>query len=308
MFATRRISLLRAAIALLFALILFAGIAQAPATAQAADPAANAAKSKLGDDTILSNDGLVIENLPAVYANAARTQTYEAGSLLTATANPLLSPSTVHGVDNRSQVTTTDVYPYRAIVHISSSIGGCTGWLNGPRTVITAGHCVFGANGWATNVVVTPGKNGQSAPYGTSGAHRLFSVKGWTSSSNTNYDYGAIQLDVPFGNTVGYFGYRWTSANLKNTVVSITGYPGDKPFGTMWTASGKLINGTYKLTYDIDTAPGQSGAPVYQASFPACGVCSVAIHTNGGSSLNSGTRIRQAVFNNLKMWKNYVYP
>lgn len=211
----------------------------------------------------------------------------------------------VIGTDGRTQVTNTTAFPYRAIVHISSSIGGCTGWMISARTVATAGHCIHNGS-WATNVVVSPGRNGSSYPYGSCRGTNLYSVSGWTTNRDTNYDYGAIQLDCTIGNTTGWIGFRYTSSSLTGTAENISGYPGDKPSGTQWQHADQIRNTlTYKLEYQNDTYGGQSGSPVYQASHSACsnGPCAIAIHTNGGSTYNRGTRITQAVFNNLNNWK-----
>lgn len=211
----------------------------------------------------------------------------------------------VIGTDGRTRVTDTTVFPYRAIVHISSSIGGCTGWMISSRTVATAGHCIHNGS-WATNVVVAPGRNGSSYPYGTCTAASLHSVSGWTSSKDTNYDYGAIRLNCSVGNTTGWIGFRWTSSSLTGVAENISGYPGDKTTGTQWQHADQIRNTlTYKLEYQNDTYGGQSGSPVYQASHSACsgGPCAIAIHTNGGSTYNRGTRITEAVFNNLNNWK-----
>lgn len=230
--------------------------------------------------------------------------------------------------DGRVKVTGTTTYPYRAIAKLSITFpsgitAGCTGWFIGSRTVATAGHCVYQAayGGWATSATAYPGKNGSSNPYGSSTAHRFFSVTGWTQNGDWNYDYGAIQLNSALGDTVGWFGFRWQSSNTFSGKYTVTGYPGDKPSGTMWRMSEnpgiKGVN-TYHLFYSIDTYGGQSGSPVYHyygSSCSAGGVdsCSVAIHTYGTGSqpfpqYNSGTRIREAVFNNLLSWKNYPYP
>lgn len=301
-------------IVLLVTLMLVASFNFTTAFVAAADTEAAGNSSRLGSDTILSNDGMKVESLPAdIMAKATQSGGMESGNLLTKAASTNAASddigiNKVIGVDNRIQVNPTTTYPYRAVVHISSSIGGCTGWLIGPRTVATAGHCVFNNGAWATNVVVTPGRNGLVKPYGSSQAHRLFSVAGWVNSGNGNYDYGAIQLKKPLGDTVGWFGFRWTSASLQDTWARISGYPGDKPFGTQWRHQGYVNNGTYRLFYSIDTFNGQSGAPVYQLNYPNCGPCGIAIHTGGTTSGNWGTRIRQPVFNNLLYWKNYAFP
>jgi glutamyl endopeptidase len=212
---------------------------------------------------------------------------------------------TVIGTDSRYQITGTTAYPYRAIVHITSSIGGCTGWLINANTVATAGHCLHNGS-WATNVVVYPGRNGSSTPYGSCGYTRLFSVSGWTSSRSPEYDYGAIKLNCSIGNTTGWFGYRWTSSSLTGQPSYISGYPGDKPYGTQWRSDDSIrITETRRLFYANDTYGGHSGSPVWNNE-ASCSTCGIAIHAYGVGSngYNGGTRITQEVYNNLTTWKN----
>jgi glutamyl endopeptidase len=226
--------------------------------------------------------------------------------------------------DGRTRVTATTTFPNRAIaylvVHFSGgSTGSCTGWFIGPRTVVTAGHCVYdtATNKWATSITVYPGRNGTTAPYGSTTSHKLFSVTGWTSSHSSNYDYGAIQTNAALGNTVGWFGYRWQSSNSFPGSHTVRGYPGDKPSGQLWTMNGGVTHvNTYRLWYNIDTYGGQSGSPFY--SFWTGSGCKtncyygVGIHTYGTSVSpyfgNSATRIREAVFNNYVNWKKAAYP
>jgi glutamyl endopeptidase len=212
----------------------------------------------------------------------------------------------VIGADSRYQITGTTAYPYSAIVHITSSIGGCTGWLIGPDTVATAGHCVYGTSGWATNVVVYPGRNGSSTPYGSCGYTRLNTVNGWTTSRSPEYDYGAIKLNCTIGNSTGWFGFRWQSASLTGQPSYISGYPGDKPYGTQWRSDDLVrITETRRLFYGNDTYGGHSGSPVWNGE-ASCSPCGIAIHAYGVGSngYNGGTRITEAVFNNLLSWKN----
>lgn len=302
-------------------LLLALSMNAAPLGARPLDEIERAARNN--PHTPVSNDGIV----PAV-GNAAQQATQLApfrgsGALVNGgrdTANePAVapapvpgqeaSPESVIGPDGRVRITTTTTYPYRAIAHVTSSIGGCTGWLISDDTVATAGHCVHtgGSGGsWATNVRVYPGRNGSSLPYGSCTAARLYSVTGWTSSKNRDYDYGAIKLNCTVGNTTGWFGFRWTSSSLTGQASYIAGYPGDKTYGTLWRHNDQIrITQTRRLYYANDTAGGQSGAPVWNGT-STCNPCGIAIHAYGVDSTgyNGGTRITEAVFNNLVAWKD----
>lgn len=254
------------------------------------------------------------ESLAELYAAADTSKLHDIGEAsFGAVSRELME--TVHGVDDRVRITNTAVYPWRAIASLlitardgSQWIG--TGWFIGPRTLMTAGHCVYiknsgvpGRDGWVRSIRVMPGRNGATLPYGAATSSNLRSVTGWTNSGDQNFDYGAIILPTPLGSTTGWFGFGvFPDAELRNTVGNIAGYPGDKPGGTMWYDARRIaaVN-SRKVYYDIDTAGGQSGAPVYRIINGAR--YGIAIHAYGGATTNSGTRISQPVFNNMVAWK-----
>jgi glutamyl endopeptidase len=225
------------------------------------------------------------------------------------------APETVHGVDNRVQITNTAIYPWR--VHCSLLITAAdnskwigTGWFIGPHTVMTAGHVVYiknsgvpGRDGWVKNILVMPGRNGSSLPYGSVTSTSFRSVTGWTQSGSEYYDYGAIILPTNLGNTTGWFGFGvYSDSDLVASVGNISGYPGDKPAGTQWYDYHKIASvNTRKVYYDIDTFGGQSGSSVYRIINGSR--YGIAIHAYGGATTNSGTRIVTPVFNNMLAWK-----
>ena len=78
---------------------------------------------------------------------------------------PVPALETIIGpVDSRVRILDTDLDPWRMIcnLEIVSPLGRFvgTGWLAGPRTVITAGHCVSARmmRGNASSIRVTPGR------------------------------------------------------------------------------------------------------------------------------------------------------
>ncbi|CUB51050.1 Extracellular metalloprotease precursor [Bacillus subtilis] len=217
------------------------------------------------------------------------------------------------GRDDRIRVTDTTLYPYRAIVHLviqfnGQEVYGCTGALISKDTVFTAGHCVYNKKlgGWAKNVIVTPGRNGNQAPYLPYSWTKLYSVSGWTDDGDSEFDYGAIKLNGSPGDYTGWLGYRTTNVESpKGLLAVVPGYPCDKVGNekyTMWTDYGP-IEGTSPrmLTYRMDTYGCQSGAPVYH-DYSRTGVTIIATHTVGSNSWNSGNRVTDDVFNNLKKW------
>jgi glutamyl endopeptidase len=222
---------------------------------------------------------------------------------------------TVHGADNRIQITNTDVYPWRACASLlitaadnSQWIG--TGWFIGPHTLATAGHVVHiknsgvaGRDGWVKSIVVMPGRNGNTLPYGAITSTSFRAVTGWTNSGNENYDYGAIILPRDLGNTTGWFGIGvYSDSDLSASTGNISGYPGDKPTGTQWYDYHKIASvNSRKVYYDIDTYGGQSGSAVYRIING--GRYGVAVHAYGGATTNSGTRIVTPVLDNLRAWK-----
>lgn len=225
------------------------------------------------------------------------------------------------GVDSRVQITNTRDIPWRwicslYIVDQDNMPWVGTGWLVGPRTVITAGHCVYihkpkGTTGWARSIDVIPGRNGtvEPQPFGSARASspgQLHTIDNWVTRQDRNYDYGAIILprDQPFGMQNGYFGFAsLADAELNGKTGNIAGYPLDKGYTTLWFDArglGQLDRDV--IYYTIDTNGGQSGAPVWIIKDGQ--TYAVGIHTNGWSGPgNSATRINRPVYDNIRLWK-----
>ena len=221
----------------------------------------------------------------------------------------------VIGTDERIRIKTTKQYPWRVIASLlitaadnSQWIG--TGWFISPRTLVTAGHCVYikhsgvpGRDGWVKKIQVMPGRNGSDLPFGGLSATEFWTVKGWGDQGLESYDYGAIILPAAFKQDLGFFSFGvFDDSRLLASVVNVAGYPGDKAKGTLWYDNRQIgsVNAD-KVFYAADTAGGQSGTVAYiLADGKRVGV---AIHAYGGTTANSGTRISTPVFTNLESWK-----
>lgn len=274
-----------------------------------------------GPNTLISDDGKTFAPPEvSVTISAPYKGTEKEASPLTAeevaiirglpavSAVPPTGPETetILGPDNRMQIYGNTSVPARRTVLITFSAGRCTGWMIGPNTVATAGHCVHkgsgGSSGWysRTSYRIYPGYTGSSAPYGYSTAKALYTDTIWTTSGNWNYDYGIIKLNSNLGNTVGWFGFQSLSSIAYYPTI-INGYPGDKPY-TPWVHADRVRSYTSsKIWYMNDTYGGMSGSAVWYEA--GAGPYGIGIHAYGGSQ-NSGTRINSRVFNNLLYVKN----
>ncbi len=221
-------------------------------------------------------------------------------------------PETVCLPDERQQVQDTTKTPYSINCQLVITMAGGqqaigTGWLLGPRLVVTAGHCVHEGAGGAffESVEVIPGMNGPVRPFGSQIAMKaqLRASDEWKTGGSMALDYGAIILSAPFqsqsGATPGNLSVQiLPDASLNARNVFLSGYPGDKNFGSQWEDSDP-IHGveSQRLRYMLDTFGGQSGSAVV----PVGESFAVGIHNYGGCP-NRCTRITTDVKENLDGW------
>lgn len=299
---------------LALAVVATTALAQSVANTAAAAPQAEA-----GGVTMVNGAGKTV-TLPAAAATALRSASAGRSGSTAATkagatkAEPgSVGTNSVIGADGRVQESVPTTYPWGAIAHLQTNQGGCTGFMLSRDVLVTAGHCVHYGGSWVTSYTVTPGRTGNNAPFGScsGGINDVWTTSNWINGYPSDHDYGLIKLTCDIGNSTGWFGWWYhTGENLVNQYFYVEGYPGDKPFGTMWwdgdTAYSQTAN---KLWYWIDTAGGQSGSPVYHYNSTTAGLCGgwcvTAIHTNGVAGTNpanSGTRFRPDVMSFINYW------
>jgi V8-like Glu-specific endopeptidase len=205
-------------------------------------------------------------------------------------------------IDTRTCVKDTTRFPFRFICNLSTQGSGfCTGTLIGPRTVLTAGHCIVDGVP-ASDIEVTPGRRGGAKPpFGSTMAAGTQPASGYVECSAT--DYGVVILRDPIGNRTGWWTFddhTWTGQTVGQRVmrptparggslpaglnVHVAGYPADLPAPKhlggrpdpcfrRGTRKGSVqyhdsntpvaINPRGILEYLNDTFGGMSGSPVW---------------------------------------------
>jgi glutamyl endopeptidase len=221
-------------------------------------------------------------------------------------------PETVCFPDERKQVHATTQTPFSANCQLVITLPGDgaskavgTGWLLGPRLVVTAGHCVHeGAGGnFFPAVEVIPGMNGPLRPFDSQVSGELRASQGWKIHGSVAQDYGAILLQndfraadgsAPGNHEIAILG----DAELNNLPIYLAGYPADKEFGSQWTDDDPVTSiQSARLRYMIDTYGGHSGSAVIPMGRKEV----VGIHNYGGCP-NHCTRITAEVKTDLDKW------
>ncbi len=269
---------------------------------------------------VATHGGGSLESVPGFGIDRAMTEGFGPESeevteeLANLTASCLMEfeePESVCGRDDRRRISPASAIPWWMICQLfiqrhDGRTSRCTGWFIGPRTVMTAGHCVYSqsAGGWARSITVVPGMDDSSRPFGTQVGTTFRSVSGWIQNRDVGYDYGAIILsNGDLGRRVGWFGFAALSDDsLRNLPVNNSGYPADKPTGTQWSNAGRITRVTARrLYYMLDTAGGQSGSPTWRSRRAVRHA--IGVHAYGGCP-NKSTRITRTVDDNMMRWKN----
>lgn len=232
----------------------------------------------------------------------------------------------VLGVDTRSIVTNPTSWPNRLNGQIyfynppyQGSIGACSATVISKNQIITAAHCVYSSSDNSFNIIDSfaparhrddaTGGNGNNIinPYGDWGVDYIDTYEEYVASSYFLFDIAVITLlpnqdgkDV--GDVVGWAGIQSVDANdeaLETT--TITGYPGDKTFGSMWNTGSSDIfepNGvTTVVKYTFDTAGGMSGSSLMDSDGYIYG-----IHFGGGTTRNYGNLLKDYHLTTVLEW------
>eukprot|EP01026_Neomeris_dumetosa_P019688 TRINITY_DN1796_c0_g1_i5.p1 TRINITY_DN1796_c0_g1~~TRINITY_DN1796_c0_g1_i5.p1 ORF type:complete len:457 (-),score=62.75 TRINITY_DN1796_c0_g1_i5:548-1762(-) len=212
------------------------------------------------------------------------------------------------GMDNRVQIEETSTYPFSAIGRLES---GCTGFLVGPRHVLTSAHCLYSLGEWLETQKFTPGQNNVTRPFKEVDWYAIQVASEWyANQSAVEYDYGMVFLTEDVGNLTGFWEFG-SACNRSNLPLNLIGYPTDlNPQGAQYLAScGNVEYNCTKRTFlhSCDTFAGMSGGPMFlyqlnDKSEPLFKVRGIHFGSSSQEALNLGLTITPEMEEDIKRW------
>jgi V8-like Glu-specific endopeptidase len=196
--------------------------------------------------------------------------------------------------DSRVQEVETRRFPWSTICHLCRDFGegtcaGCSGTLIAPNLVMTAAHCLFSLarRRAPARIEVMPGRvDRETRPFGSISSRQFFVPRAFIDGPDRLiWDFGVIVLPRPFRHARAFMPLSAASdPELARIAVqhrlTVAGYPSDRPIGTLWRHSERLMKVTpRRLFYSVDTCPGHSGSAVWVDR--GRGPEIVAVHTMG---------------------------
>ncbi len=207
----------------------------------------------------------------------------------------------------------TTSYPYDTVVFITDTIGGDelqgSGVLISPDEVLTASHVVYSSTlgAAASSIIVTPGYDAGSRPFGTATGTIVHSMpiqdpSGFISNQQSQIDYAVIHLSQPFTN----LGTMGIEADFPGGSVNVTGYPASSNGQIESSQQSISLVPNLSVFQGIALGKGSSGGPVWITGSNGgpyvVGTVSSAGGTGAAGSPGFFTQITTTVFDQIEAW------
>jgi V8-like Glu-specific endopeptidase len=215
-----------------------------------------------------------------------------------ATASGPRSVRKVIGTDERQYVSDTTAFPWSATGLVEANFADGTymgtGAMIGKKVAVTCAHVVYDPiQKGSRDIYFIPGKNGDTEPFGRFRVVTMMVMDAWARNVDNDYDIALLVLDTPAGSTTGSFKFTVEPDGFfgGQTLYS-TGYPSDLG-GCLYqySCSGQATGTVNNIILDtFDSAPGQSGSPVWLGDVSA-GTGRLVGLLKGYRIMSDGTRL-----------------
>ena len=224
--------------------------------------------------------------------------------------------ATIFPPDDRQRITNTDEYPWSSICKLYITADDGSRWIGSGAIidefhVLTCGHNVYlhDNGGWASSVEVVPGMDGSYEPFGSAMVTNMRSYTEWTQDEMVEHDWAVLTIDSNMGDNTGWLGRQWASSShsIYTGTLHTAGYPGDLDNGERiyYTSGDGDSADAYNHWYWLDSAPGQSGSPVWIDDGTNRYIVSINAYSYENETYpNLGTRLNQDKFDQISIWLN----